>query len=138
MALSGQEPRAEIPQEGPNQTSGKVQRASYLKGVPGADSRGDPEGVIPGVTSGVAPGVRMSVLRAWLSSRLSAMSGTSPCSTCPRVTAAGPKSQPYICALCLPLSSPLVDGLAVHTRALLPKPCVCKTQHAEGLSQCNG
>lgn len=33
---------------------------------------------MPGVTSGVAPGVRMSALRAWDSSLLSALSATRP------------------------------------------------------------
>ena len=57
---------------------GRCRGFHSLKGVPGADPRGDPEGVILGVISGVAPGVRRSVLRAWVSSRLSALSGTSP------------------------------------------------------------
>ena len=53
----------------------------FRKGVLGAEPLGEPEGVLPGVVRGVAPGVRMSSLRACVSSLLSALSGTRPCTT---------------------------------------------------------
>ena len=86
---SGDRPLA--PQGHPGGVSWHCRVRHFRNGVPGADPRGEPEGVIPGVTSGVAPGVRKSVLRASLSSRLSALSGTRPCSDCMHIMAAGPQ-----------------------------------------------
>ena len=57
----------------------------FRKGVLGAEPLGEPEGVLPGVVRGVAPGVRMSSLRACVSSLLSALSGTRPCTTQHRI-----------------------------------------------------